>query len=54
MARIQKVSLDDFEAGVLMGFIGEWLDNSKLDGYTRDVLDSIYQKIDHMDEIEED
>ena len=24
MARIQKISLNDFEAGVLMGFIGEW------------------------------
>lgn len=52
--RIQTIRLTDLEADTLQGFIAELLDDSSaIDSETRVVLDSIYQKIDSLDEIEE-
>ena len=53
--RIQTIRLTDLEADTLMGFLGELLDdNSPITDDTRAVIDSIYQKVDTLDEIEED
>lgn len=53
--RIQTIRLTDLEADTLMGFLGELLEeDSPIDNQTRSVLDSIYTKVDSLDEIEEE
>lgn len=51
--RTQVIRLTDLEAETLHGFVAELLDDLGIDSETRLVLDSIYQKIDSLDEIEE-
>lgn len=50
---IQTITLDDLELDTLIGLIGELVDDQKLDSYVRRTYDSIYQKLDSMENYEE-